>query len=200
MMETNFFQTRFPCPKCQKLVRMNVDETYEEHLCFEDKQPWKEKVIKEWNRREDSVFESRKETIDFISQLLKEEQCCFCKDKGVIELIEEAVEAERARIWGGTQKLKQEWDANGKYEKLAEMIDDGIELKKGFEAYNRALSDALQVINKDNMSCECDKKIIYIGSLGDNQYKKCNLCGKSFLDKLHETLDQVINKEGDKSD
>lgn len=33
-----------------------------------------------------------------IRELLKKEQPCFCQDKGVIELVEQAVAQERARI------------------------------------------------------------------------------------------------------
>ena len=182
LTENNFLQTLFPCPKCAKLVRMNVDETYEEHLCFEyptfyetvvhsdEWQAWNKvahtygfdwqesteigalspehfeaflKWVREgspinkleycetcvqmtnhidnecmkhttekprWEEEFDRIFVNENvwqgedeytknvpigNIKSFISQLLKEEQCCLCKDKGVIELIEEAVEADR---------------------------------------------------------------------------------------------------------
>jgi len=45
----------------------------------------------------------------WVNSRLKEEQPCLCKDKGVIELIEEAVKEERERI---QEKIKKEGVAN----------------------------------------------------------------------------------------
>lgn len=45
MIEKNFLQILFPCAKCNKLTRKNIDGTYARHLCFEE--GYKPKT-KEW--------------------------------------------------------------------------------------------------------------------------------------------------------
>lgn len=132
---------------CPYRERLDLDE-FETKLGFDtphqpEKQPWEERFDEAFGRfslGENNGREKGWRSIDmlkpFISQLLKEEQPCLCKDKGVIELIEEAVEAERARIQEQIQK---------------EGVENDSVWGKG---YNAGLFTALrivQVINKEEI-------------------------------------------------
>jgi len=117
-----------------------------ENATDEEKTKMMLQIAKEANAEQKAMFETEKlPQADMIADdifgnptewycknkviaLLKEERECLCKDKGVIELIEEAVEAERARIREGVEKL----------------TTDGYGT-----SYQDALSDALRVINEE---------------------------------------------------
>ena len=100
-----------------------------ENATDEEKTKMMLQIAKEANAEQKAMFERE----------------CLCKDKGVIELIEEAVEAERARIREGVEGLFAverkvatygEWQAETYEEKMLA---------------NAVLLDALQVINKEEI-------------------------------------------------
>ena len=126
-----------------------------ENATDEEKTKMMLQIAKEANAEQKAMFETEKlPQADMIADdifgnptewycknkviaLLKEERECLCKDKGVIELIEEAVEAERARIREGVEGLAR--DTHG--------LPDGMPPMT--YSYNQGLLDALQVINKE---------------------------------------------------
>lgn len=123
--------------------------------CQPEKQPWEERFDEAFGRfalGENNGMGKGWRSISmlkpFISQLLKEEQCCLCKDKGVIELIEEAVEAERQKT--------RDW-SEVSYKRGYQDGRDSIFSKNGlielrdvdYSKPTTEFSDALQVINKE---------------------------------------------------
>ena len=134
----NGYETATDEEKTKMMLQIAKEANAEQKaMCEPEKQPWGQRFDEAFGRfslGENNGREKGWRSIDmlkpFISQLLKEEQCCLCKDKGVIELIEEAVEAERKRIREGIEKLST--DGHG-------------------TSYQDALSDALQVINKEEI-------------------------------------------------
>lgn len=119
-----------------------------ENATDEEKTKMMLQIAKEANAEQKAMFETEKlPQADMIADdifgnptewycknkviaLLKEEQPCLCKDKGVIELIEEAVEVERKRIQEGIEWLPK-YPLHGEQAVM--------------------LSEAIQVINKEEI-------------------------------------------------
>jgi len=61
--------------KTTMMLQIAKEANAEQKAMFEpEKQPWETKIIEEWDKWDNGVFESQKHTIDFIAQLLKEER------------------------------------------------------------------------------------------------------------------------------
>jgi len=159
------------------MLKIAKDANAEQKAMFEpEKQPWKlireDQVNQTWRHEDKGERLINKELLSFI---LKEEQCCLCKDKGVIELIEEAVEAERARIRKRVEGLKKQ---NGE---TVVHIGNVENIFKN-TTYNIALSDALQVINKE--ATDYDTALAEVKEIT-----------KTALDKIETDHFNVINKK-----
>ena len=128
--------------KTKMMLQIAKEANAEQKAMFEpEKQPWTDEL--EQNLIVLGLNDANRLFMHYwVNLRLKKERECLCKDKGVIELIEEAVEAERARLKPFVERIRLDVDVI--------ICDCGEPYKDSdLDGSLKELEDALQVINKE---------------------------------------------------